>query len=127
MERLEQIANRLNEYDKYLQRELRQTTDKNVSLYEQWIDCAHDVEKLLKELTELKKQGRLLKLPCKVGDLFYEVNYADSNIIGHKVSGFGTDKDNDILVYDELEDVYAPEDIFFTPKEAWDKLEEMEE
>lgn len=96
MKNLEQILNKLNEYDGYLQRELVPATDKNVALYEHWIDCAGDVEKLLKEFSEPKpkaasrflhvpvyegKDGeesvtRLVKLPYAVGDTVYVISKA---------------------------------------------------
>lgn len=34
----------------------------------------------LKEYEDLEEQGRLIKLPCKVGDIVYEAN-ADRNIV----------------------------------------------
>lgn len=50
MEKLNEICNILNEYGRYLQHELKEPTDKNVALYEHWIDCAYKVEAKLKEL-----------------------------------------------------------------------------
>lgn len=44
MDRLDEICNILNNYDRYLQHELRESTDRNVALYEHWIECAYDVE-----------------------------------------------------------------------------------
>lgn len=72
MERLDKILNTLNEYDKYLMRELREPTDKNVSLYEYWIDYKYDIEKQIEGMKNLEKQGKLLKLPCAVGDTVYQ-------------------------------------------------------
>lgn len=50
MEILNEIFETLSKYDRYLQNELREPTDKNVALYEHWIDCAYDVEEKLKEM-----------------------------------------------------------------------------
>ncbi len=50
MKILNEICEILNKYDRYLQNELREPTDKNVALYEHWIDCAYDVEEKLKEI-----------------------------------------------------------------------------
>lgn len=71
MKKVEQILGLLNKYDKYLQYELKEQTDKNIALYEHWIECTYEIEKKLKELEYLQKHGKLLELPCTVGDTVY--------------------------------------------------------
>lgn len=55
------------------------------------VKCAQEHEQLaewltqLKEYQQLEKQGRLIKLPCKVGDTVYKVNKASRKVTQHKV------------------------------------------
>lgn len=46
----------------------------------------------LKEYQQLEEQGRLIKLPCKVGDTVYKVNKASKKVSQHKVIKFEIDK-----------------------------------
>lgn len=43
-------------------------------------DFAENYRERIKEYQQLEEQGRLLKLPCKVGDTVYGIN-ADRNIV----------------------------------------------
>lgn len=46
----------------------------------------------LKQLAELKRDGKLIELPCKVGDTVYEINKMPCNNIGKTdISGFDCD------------------------------------
>lgn len=51
---LEKINENLVKFDYFLQRELRQATDKNVRIYEHWVDCMYDIQKII---VEEKKYG----------------------------------------------------------------------
>ena len=51
---LEKINENLVKFDYFLQSELRQATDKNVRIYENWIDCMYDIQKII---VEEKKYG----------------------------------------------------------------------
>ena len=46
----------------------------------------------LKDYEDLEEQGRLIKLPCKVGDTVYKVNKASKKVSQHKVIKFEIDK-----------------------------------
>lgn len=55
------------------------------------VKSAEDCEQLAewleksKEYQQLEEQGRLVKLPCKVGDTVYKVNKASRKVTQHKV------------------------------------------
>ena len=51
----------------------------------------HLAEKLC-EYEDLEEQGRLVKLPCKVGDTVYKVDRVSEKIKQHKVIGFGDEQ-----------------------------------
>lgn len=48
-------------------------------------DFAENYREQLKEYQQLEEQGRLVKLPCKVGDTVYKVNKASRKVTQHKV------------------------------------------
>lgn len=48
-------------------------------------DFAENYREQLKEYQQLEEQGRLVKLPCKVGDAVYKVNKASRKVTQHKV------------------------------------------
>lgn len=88
-EDLEKMHNAIVKFDNYISSATRKPTDENIGLYEHWIDCMSDIEKIittenkqtkdicamekLKDYEDLEKQGRLVKLPCKVGDTVYVI------------------------------------------------------
>lgn len=109
-----------------------------------WIDdelweraCEPDCEEVdtvyrrLKGYEDLEEQGRLLKLPCKVGDTVW--NYSCFGLRDYKVTYMGFDKDG--LLYFECESgiTYSfrcylkdfKDKIFLTKSEAETKLEEL--
>lgn len=53
MDGLKEICEILNKYDRYLMSELKEPTDKNVSLYENWIECKSNIEEKIKEIKDL--------------------------------------------------------------------------
>ena len=109
-----------------------------------WIDdelwesaCEPDCEEIdavyrkLKEYEDLDEQGRLIKLPCKVGDIVW--NYSYFGLKDYKVTYMGFDKDG-LLYFDCKSGItYAfrcylkdfKDKIFLTKSEADAKLEEL--
>lgn len=98
----------------------------------------------LKEYEELEEQGRLLRLPCKVGDMVWDIDFGRP--CSYEVTGFsfGSLNDDDweeekvldqIVVYytnsnGSITGTFAVSEIgktvFLTRQEAEDKLAEME-
>lgn len=66
--------------------------ERNGMMYQSCIKCAEEHEQLaewleqLKEYKQLEEQGRLIKLPCKIGSVLYEIN---------DLTGFITERDID--------------------------------
>ena len=46
-EDLEKMYNALVKFDNYISSATRKPTDENVGLYEHWIDCMYDIEKVI--------------------------------------------------------------------------------
>lgn len=44
---IEEIYEALTKFDSYISYITRKATDKNVELYEHWIDCRYDIEKAI--------------------------------------------------------------------------------
>ena len=96
-----------------------------------------DAEKFV-EWKEAEEQGRLLKLPCKVGDAVYRINkVAEQPIIPLQVMNFKIFNNNLVESFkmecvDEWDGGYKyrktdiGRDVFLTRQEAEDKLAEME-
>ena len=92
----------------------------------------------LAEYEDLEEQGRLLRLPCKVGDTVYVIHYIDRRyvICSHVISKFVImpyrfprvqiyfEKENGFITSDFEGQVN--ENLFFTKEEAEAKLKEME-
>lgn len=74
---------------------------------EPWVvlekDCTFkirgDVIDKLAEYEGLEEQGRLIKLPCKVGDTLYWIN--GKFIINYKITGFSVDEDGVWIMHAE--------------------------
>lgn len=85
----------------------------------------------LKKYQQLEEQGRLIKLPCKVGDVVW--NYSCFGLRDYKVTYVGLDKDG--LLYFDCESgiTYSfrcylkdfKDKIFLTKSEAEAKLKEL--
>ena len=103
------------------------------------IECAEEHEKLekrheeLKRYKELKENGRLIELPCDVGDILYDLN---KEFVVREISFWKDDCDLyalNIKIEDWKEDfeIIALEDIgetvFLTKEEAEAKLKEAGE
>jgi hypothetical protein len=97
------------------------------------------VAEKLKQYEDLEEQGRLLRLPCKVGDTVYVIHYIDRRyvICSHVISKFVImpyrfprvqiyfEKENGFITSDFEGQVN--ENLFLTREEAEAKLAEMEE
>lgn len=97
------------------------------------------VAEKLKQYEDLEEQGRLLRLPCKVGDTVYVIHYIDRRyvICSHVISKFVImpyrfprvqiyfEKENGFITSDFEGQVN--ENLFLTKEEAEAKLAEMEE
>ena len=46
-EDLEKMYNAIVKFDNYISLVTRKPTDENIELYENWIDCRYDIEKLI--------------------------------------------------------------------------------
>ena len=46
-EDLEKMYNTIVKFDNYISLVTRKPTDENIELYEHWIDCRYDIEKLI--------------------------------------------------------------------------------
>lgn len=88
------------------------------------------VQKKLKDYEDLEEQDRLIKLPCKVGDVVW--NYSYFGLRDYKVKYIGFDKDG--LLYIDCDGVtYGfrcylkdfKDKIFLTKSEAEAKLKEL--
>ena len=85
---------------------------------------------------DLEEQGRLIKLPCKVGDTLYQPIY--SSINEYKVTGLCFDIHHNKWMYEVIYEVgfewhktvcdinYIGKTVFLTKSEAEQKLKEME-
>ena len=111
--------------------------ERNGMMYQSCIKCAEEHEQLAEWLEQLKKyqqlegQGKLIKLPCKVGDTVWE--YESFGLKQYKVTNIGFDK-NWKLYFDcdcgvtysircHIEDF--GKSVFLTKKEAMKKLKEL--
>ena len=91
----------------------------------------------LKEYKQLEEQGRLIKLPCKVGDTVYAIYYTNRQyvILSHVVSKFVIMpyRFPRVEIYFENENGFSTsdflgqlnEDLFLTRAEAEAKLKEL--
>ena len=103
---------------------------------EDWENCKtiEDVIDKLADYEDLEEQGRLVKLPCNVGDTVYKVNKASKKVSQHKVIKFEIDKADatsyTMQIFFENFDFcflhHFGETVFLTKSEAEQKLKEME-
>ena len=78
----------------------------------------------LAEYEDLEEQGRLLKLPCKVGDTVYKVDKVSNKIKQHMVIKFEVDQ-VDFENFDYCFLHHFGKTVFLTKSEAKAKLEEL--
>ena len=101
---------------------------------EDWENCKtiDDVIDKLADYEDLEEQGRLIKLPCKVGDTVYsiandgKINSVQATSEGRIVDGVlhiicESCKYSDLVSYDDIGNT-----VFLTKAEAEQKLKEME-
>lgn len=100
------------------------------------IDCENSkvesLKKKLKDYKDLEKQGLLLKLPCKVGDVIYEINPLTGKIAQRKIKSIVVCNAPDLIImyksgydYSNVQDDFG-KTVFLTQAEAEQKLKEME-
>lgn len=89
-------------------------------------DCGivEDMVKKLAEYEDLEEQGRLVKLPCKVGDTVYKVDKASRKVTQHKVREV---EDEQVVFenYDYRSFNCFGKTLFLTREEAEAKLKEL--
>ena len=114
-----------------------------------WIDdelceraCEPDCEEIdavyrkLKEYEDLEEQGRLIKLPCKVGDTVYAIGFNNNKpiiyesvvlriLITEKEIVFNV-KVDEFEINSQLKQSMFGKTVFLTKAEAEQKLKEME-
>ena len=93
------------------------------------------IYKRLHELEDKIEQGKMIELPCKVGDTVYVIFYTwnmDGDFTGSmeecKVNGFYIDEEYRIMVEDDVAYDYRAlgVDVFLTREEAEKKLKELQ-
>lgn len=110
----------------------------NGMMYQSCIKCAEEHEQLaewleqLKEYKQLEEQGRLIKLPCKVGDWIFIVKrygVEEANITGISEADDISCFCFKVYIDPDCEEVVALEDFnetwFLTKSEAEAKLKEL--
>lgn len=96
-------------------------------------DYMWDLEKELEEYKKLEEQGLLLKLPCKVGDVVYQIT---GNIVSEfRIKTFVCDNKTFFFHWECIKGIYKNVvgfhssrigvDVFLTKEEAEKKLSEM--
>ena len=68
------ISHILSKFDEFISSYTRVATDRHIGLYEHWVDCRYDIEKIINMFDKLN-----ISLPCGVGDTIYRVD-TDPNI-----------------------------------------------
>lgn len=95
-------------------------------------DFAETYREQLKEYQQLEEQGRLMKLPCKVGDIIYEVHQLTGKITERKINSIVVCNCPDLTImyksgydYSNVQEDFG-KTAFLTKSEAEQKLKEME-
>lgn len=91
----------------------KRNSDGTASSKESLIDIEHDrpsaycgeILTKLADYEDLEEQGRLLALPCKIGDRLYWIDDEDE-----KVQAIGIDKDGDIFVMLGIDEFFTAPD-----------------
>ena len=63
------ISHILSKFDEFISSYTRVATDRHIGLYEHWIDCRYDIEKVVTFADNFN-----ISLPCRVGDTIYRVD-----------------------------------------------------
>lgn len=87
------------------------------------------VENMIKKLAtyeDLEEQGLLVRLPCKVGDIMYDIVGKPFRIVEHKVNAFHIDKKGfHLQIINGVLEKKQEAKVYFSREEAKKKLEEM--
>lgn len=99
------------------------------------IQVGYEVEKLA-EYEDLEEQGKLLKLPCAVGDTVYEINKIRETVSTFTVNGFSVSEHGVFVKWEFSDGIYRNFDgvnddeigktVFLTRKEAEAALKKMD-
>ena len=100
------------------------------------LDCEESrvksLKSKLKNYKDLEEQGLLLRLPCKVGDIIYEIHPLTSRITPRKIKSIVVCNCPDLTImyksgydYSNVQDDFG-KTVFLTKEEAEHKLKEME-
>ena len=100
------------------------------------LDCEESrvksLKSKLKNYNDLEKQGLLLRLPCKVGDVIYEIHPLTNKITPRKIKSIVVCNCPDLTImyksgydYSNVQDDFG-KTVFLTQAEAEQKLKEME-
>ena len=127
------------EFDEYMGSMLSTETDSTIgllALFYRNLWAMANLRETLKKYEDLEKQGRLVKLPCKVGNTVFYIN--GTLILEYEVVGFSIDRTGAWLMYgehyvDENDRTYSynfetdkiGKTVFLTREEAEEKLKEM--
>ena len=121
-------------YEKVCDIKYLETTTMNNTIKEYWEhkQVAEYLRKF-KDYKDLEEQGRLVILPCNVGDTVYKVNKASKKVSQHKVIKFEIDKEDatsyTMQIFFENFDFcflhHFGETVFLTKSESEAKLKEL--
>lgn len=91
------VSHILSRFDEFISSYTRVATDRHIGLYEHWIDCMYDTEKVITMFDKLN-----VSLPCGVGDTIYRVD-TDPNIDNDSDVKFETyTVENIVILKDEI-------------------------
>lgn len=100
-----------------------------------WEDNRHNVLQKLTEYEGLEEQGRLIKLPCKVGDTVYAIGFNNNKPIIYEsvvLSVLITEKEiafnvkvDEFEINSQLKQSMFDKTVFLTKSEAEAKLKEL--
>lgn len=102
------ISEKLCKFDEFISSYTRVATDRHIGLYEHWIDCRYDIEKVMSKCNKLNN----ISLPCGVGDTIYRVdtdpnidNDSDVKFEAYTVENIVILKDEILFKYDAFDGV----------------------
>ena len=97
--------------------------------HEAKFDCLDQNKKraILKRLWELEndiESGKVIRLPCKVGDTVYEINTILREYCEHEVGGFSIEN-GELIIIDCIDNRYKESELCFSKAESENKLKEL--
>lgn len=135
MERLEKMYDIISKMDFFNQRAARELWSQkpekiqNQDIFNRHQDLCEIKEFVddVAELMELEEQGLLLKLPCKVGDTIYLLDYEERKMDEATVDEIMIDSEGLFINTDYASYLHTKlEYVFLTKEEAEAKLKELE-